>query len=45
MLKLLGLNLYSEDALYAHLPEHEKDILKQQLDAPPVNISYFGLYS
>ncbi|CAG7935572.1 unnamed protein product [Penicillium nalgiovense] len=33
-----------EDALYAHLPEHEKDILKQQLDAPLVNISYFGLY-
>ncbi|KAJ6146531.1 hypothetical protein N7497_008513 [Penicillium chrysogenum] len=31
-----------EDALYAHLPEHEKDILKQQLDAPPVNISYFA---
>ncbi|KAJ5150471.1 ABC transporter integral membrane type 1 [Penicillium coprophilum] len=33
-----------DDALYAHLPEHEKDILKQQLDAPLVNISYFGLY-
>ncbi|KAG0156630.1 hypothetical protein PDIDSM_3811 [Penicillium digitatum] len=33
-----------EDALYAHLPEHEKDILKRQLDAPLVNISYFGLY-
>ncbi|KXG52415.1 ABC transporter, integral membrane type 1 [Penicillium griseofulvum] len=33
-----------DDALYGHLPEHEKDILKQQLDAPLVNISYFGLY-
>ncbi|KAJ5963259.1 ABC transporter integral membrane type 1 [Penicillium vulpinum] len=33
-----------EDAIYAHLPEHEKDILKQQLDAPLVNISYFGLF-
>ncbi|KAI2749146.1 hypothetical protein DTO012A8_9860 [Penicillium roqueforti] len=33
-----------EDAIYAHLPEHEKEILKRQLDAPLVNISYFGLY-
>ena len=33
-----------EDALYAHLPQHEKDILKRQLDAPPVQISFFGLY-
>ncbi|CAI7642787.1 unnamed protein product [Penicillium glandicola] len=33
-----------EDVLYGHLPEHEKDILKRQLDAPLVNISYFGLY-
>ncbi|KAJ5501929.1 ABC transporter integral membrane type 1 [Penicillium fimorum] len=33
-----------DDALYAHLPEHEKDILKRQLDAPSVNISYFGLF-
>ncbi|KAJ5373656.1 ABC transporter integral membrane type 1 [Penicillium concentricum] len=33
-----------DDALYAHLPEHEKDILKRQLDAPLVNISYFGLF-
>lgn len=33
-----------DDALYAHLPEHEKDILKRQLDAPLVSISYFGLY-
>lgn len=33
-----------EDALYAHLPEHEKEILKRQLDAPTVKISFFGLY-
>lgn len=33
-----------EDVLYGHLPQHEKDILKQQLDAPAVNVSFFGLY-
>ena len=33
-----------EDALFAHLPEHEKAILKRQLDSPTVNISFFGLY-
>lgn len=33
-----------DDALYAHLPQHEKEILKKQLDAPPVPISFFGLY-
>ncbi|KAJ5474875.1 hypothetical protein N7475_004441 [Penicillium sp. IBT 31633x] len=33
-----------EDALYAHLPQHEKDILKRQLDAPSVSVSFFGLY-
>lgn len=33
-----------EDAAFAHLPEHEKEILKRQLDAPKVNISFFGLY-
>ncbi|KAJ6123557.1 hypothetical protein N7471_010874 [Penicillium samsonianum] len=33
-----------DEALYAHLPEHERDILKRQLDAPLVSISYFGLY-
>lgn len=33
-----------EDALFAHLPQHEKDILKKQLDAPEVKIGFFGLY-
>lgn len=33
-----------DDAIFAHLPEHEKEILKKQLVAPHVNISYFGLY-
>ncbi|GCB24712.1 leptomycin B resistance protein pmd1 [Aspergillus awamori] len=32
------------DALYAHLPEHEKQILKMQLDADDVNVSFFGLF-
>ncbi|PYH88449.1 ABC multidrug transporter Mdr1 [Aspergillus ellipticus CBS 707.79] len=32
------------DALYAHLPEHEKQILKKQLDAEDVNVSFFGLF-
>lgn len=29
---------------FAHLPEHEKAILKRQLDIPPVKITYFGLF-
>jgi ABC-type multidrug transport system fused ATPase/permease subunit len=33
-----------DDAIFAHLPQHEKDILKKQLDAPLVKISFFGLY-
>ena len=33
-----------EDVLYGHLSQHEKDILKRQLDAPPVKVSFFGLY-
>jgi ATP-binding cassette subfamily B (MDR/TAP) protein 1 len=33
-----------DDAIFAHLPEHEKEILKKQLDAPHVKISFFGLY-
>ncbi|PWY70198.1 P-loop containing nucleoside triphosphate hydrolase protein [Aspergillus heteromorphus CBS 117.55] len=32
------------DALYAHLPDHEKQILKKQLDADDVNVSFFGLF-
>ncbi|KAJ5414532.1 hypothetical protein N7509_001159 [Penicillium cosmopolitanum] len=33
-----------EDALFAHLPPHEQEILKLQLHAPPVTVSWFGLY-
>ena len=33
-----------DDAIFAHLPGHEKQILKKQLDAPEVKISFFGLY-
>lgn len=32
------------DALFSHLPDHEKQILKNQLDAPPVKVSYLTLY-
>jgi ATP-binding cassette subfamily B (MDR/TAP) protein 1 len=34
----------SDDSLFAHLPEHEKEILKRQLDAPAVKVSFFILY-
>jgi ATP-binding cassette subfamily B (MDR/TAP) protein 1 len=34
----------SEDSLFAHLPVHEKEILKQQLEAPSVKVSFFILY-
>lgn len=29
---------------FAHLPENEREILKRQLDTPPVSMSYFALY-
>lgn len=29
---------------YAHLPEHEKAIIKKQLDIPPVNVTYMHLF-
>ncbi|RMJ21479.1 Multidrug resistance protein [Aspergillus sp. HF37] len=32
------------DAVFAHLPDHEKQILKNQLDAPDVKVSYLTLY-
>ncbi|KAF7596284.1 GTPase-activating protein [Aspergillus hancockii] len=34
----------NDDALYAHLPEHEKKILKKQLDALEVKVSFFALF-
>ncbi|KAJ5584031.1 ABC multidrug transporter mdr1 [Penicillium hispanicum] len=33
-----------DDVLFGHLTPHEKDILKRQLDAQDVKISFFGLY-
>lgn len=33
-----------EDALYAHLPEHEKQVLKNQLNGPDVKASFGILY-
>lgn len=32
------------DAVFAHLPEHERDILKKQVDTPSVSVKYFTLY-
>lgn len=34
----------NSDALYAHLPEHEKQILKGQLDGPEVKASFVTLF-
>ncbi|KKY18115.1 putative abc multidrug transporter mdr1 [Phaeomoniella chlamydospora] len=34
----------SGDELFAHLPEHERTILKSQLDIPEVKVSYRTLY-
>ncbi|KAL1969025.1 hypothetical protein VTN77DRAFT_859 [Rasamsonia byssochlamydoides] len=33
-----------QDAAFAHLPEEEKQILKTQLDSPPVKVTFFSLY-
>ena len=33
-----------EDALFAHLPEHEKQELKRQLESPDVKASFATLY-
>lgn len=32
------------DAIFAHLPDHEKQILKKQLDAPDVKVSFLALF-
>lgn len=32
------------DDSFQHLPEHEKDILKRQLDLPAIKVSYLTLY-
>jgi len=33
-----------EDEAYAHLPEHEREIIKRQLDLPPITASFATLY-
>ena len=33
-----------EESLFSHLPEHEQAVLKQQLNSPKVNITFFSLY-
>ncbi|KAL2002600.1 hypothetical protein VTN02DRAFT_6410 [Thermoascus thermophilus] len=33
-----------EDAIFAHLPEHERQILKKQLHSPTVKVTFLGLY-
>lgn len=32
------------DEAYAHLPEHEREIIKRQLDLPPITASFATLY-
>ena len=32
------------DEAWAHLPEHEREIIKRQLEVPPVKVSYRTLY-
>ena len=32
------------DELYAHLPEHEREIVKRQLDIPPISVSFTTLF-
>lgn len=32
------------DEAFAHLPDHEKSILKRQLDVPPVKVTFVTLY-
>lgn len=32
------------DEAFAHLPDHEKAIVKRQLDLPPVKVTYVTLY-
>lgn len=34
----------SLDELLAHLPEHEREIIKEQLEVPSVKVTYFTLY-
>ncbi len=33
-----------EDEVYAHLPEHEKEIVKRQLFIPPVKVNFITLF-
>lgn len=37
-------NIPDEDEIFAHLPQHEQDVLKRQVDVPKVPVKYFTLY-
>lgn len=41
--KVVKIEEKADDPL-EHLPEHEREILKRQLDSPDVKVSYFTLY-
>lgn len=32
------------DAALAHLPEHEREVLKRQIDTPNISVGWFSLY-
>ena len=32
------------DAAYAHLPEHEREIVRRQLEIPPIKVTFLTLY-
>ena len=37
-------NLKEGDEAFAHLPEHEREIVKRQLDIPPITVTFKTLY-
>ena len=37
-------DLKEGEEAYAHLPEHEREIVKRQLEIPPVKVTFFTLY-
>ena len=37
-------NVKEGEEAYAHLPEHEKEVVKRQLDIRPVKVTYWTLY-
>ncbi|KAG8532088.1 GTPase-activating protein [Bacidia gigantensis] len=42
--KIVHIGDVTEDDPYAHLPEHERQIIKKQLDIPAVKVTYKMLY-